>query len=111
MPRISNTAEAATKPAAVQTEPAPDYPIADAEAPVADAPVYQVLSDDPAQRARIETLVLLLQAIANTESSLAKWAGGNTQFEATRFMLGGRLEALRAVYQALEGEPELLRNL
>ena len=35
--------------------------------------------------------------IARTESGLARWAGGNTQFEATRFMLGGQLDALRAV--------------
>lgn len=92
MPRTSNTATST----AVEAEP---------------APVYQVLSDDPARRARIETQALLLQAIARTESNLAKWAGGNTQFEATRFTLGGRLEALRAVYQALEGDSEALKNL
>jgi hypothetical protein len=54
---------------------------------------------------------LLGAAIARTESGLARWAGGNTQFEATRFRLGGKLDALRAVRAALEGDAKLLLDL
>ena len=83
-------------PTAVRSEPAPAY-----RAPV----------PDPAEVKRLELLALLGAAIARTESGLVKWAGGNTQFEATRFKLGGQLEALQALKAALEGDPAKLRDL
>ena len=75
------------------------------------APVYRPAVPDPAEVKRLELLAMIGAAIARTESGLAKWAGGNTQFEATRFMLGGKLEALRAIHAALEGDAKLLRDL
>lgn len=83
-------------PAAVRSEP---------------APAYRPAVPDPAEVKRLELLALLGAAIARTESGLARWAGGNTQFEATRFMLGGQLDALRAVRAALEDNIKQLRDL
>ena len=92
MPRTSNTAEAE----AVKTTP---------------APIYQVTPDDPERLKIIQTLALLSAAVVRTDTRMAKWAGGNTQFEATRFVLTGQRAALAAVIAALEGDPLPLQNL
>jgi hypothetical protein len=81
-------------PTTVRSEPTPAY-----RAP------------DPTEVKRLELLALLGAAIARTERGLARWDGGNTQFEATRFMLGGKMDALRAVHAALEGNTHLLEDL
>jgi len=75
------------------------------------APVYRPAVPDPAEVKRLELLALIQAAITRTERGLERWAGGNTQFEATRFMLGGQMDALRAVHAALEGDAKLLRDL
>jgi hypothetical protein len=75
------------------------------------APAIRALTPDPAEVKRLFTLALIQDAIARTESGLVKWAGGNTQFEATRFKLGGQLEALLAMRAALEGDTARLQDL
>ncbi len=90
MPEIKPT----QAPAASRPEPAP----------VVRAP-------DPAEVRRLELLTLIDNAMTRTERGLVKWAGGNTQFEATRFMLGGRMDALRAIQSALNGDTAALRDL
>ena len=92
---MSKTETVAT-PAAVRSEP---------------APTYRALPADPAEVKRLELLALIQAAITRTERGLERWAGGNTQFEATRFMLGGKMDALRAVQSALEGDTAALRDL
>ena len=93
---MSKTETVAT-PTAVRSEPAPAY-----RAPV----------PDPAEEVkRLELLELIQDAMIRTERGLARWAGGNTQFEATRFTLGGQIAALRAVHAALKGHPAALRDL
>ena len=92
---MSKTETVAT-PTVVRSEPALAY-----RAPV----------PDPVEVKRMELLALIKDAMTRTERGLARWAGGNTQFEATRFMLGGQMDALRAVHAALEGDSDLLRNL
>jgi hypothetical protein len=72
------------------------------------APVYQPSLPDKAPDL---LLTLVKAALARTDSQLAQWAGGNTQFEATRFMLNGQFTALRAVALALEGDPKALEGL
>ena len=89
---MSKTETVAT-PAAVRSEPAPTLPT------------------DPAEVKRLELLALIQDAMIRTERGLARWAGGNTQFEATRFTLGGKLSALQALQSALEGNFDNLRNL
>jgi hypothetical protein len=83
-------------PTAVRSEPAPAY-----RAPV----------PDPAEVKRLELRALILEAMIRTERGLARWDGGNTQFEATRFTLGGKMDALRAILAALEGDTHLLADL
>ena len=93
MPRTpSNTVEAAP----VRSEP---------------APVYQVAPEDPERLKIVQTLALLSAAVARVDSALVKWAGGNTQFEATRFVLNGRRSALVAIIAALEGDCQPLKDL
>jgi len=89
---MSKTETVAT-PTAVRSEPAPTLPT------------------DPAEVKRLELLALIQDAMIRTERGLARWAGGNTQFEATRFTLGGQIAALRAVHAALKGHPAALRDL
>ena len=88
--------ETKSTPAAIRSEP---------------APTYRALPTEPAEVKRLELLALIQDAIARTESGLVKWAGGNTQFEATRFKLGGQLEALLAMRAALEGDTARLQDL
>ncbi len=90
---MSKTETVAT-PTAVRSEPAPAY-----RAP------------DPTEVKRLELLALIQAAMARTERGLERWAGGNTQFEATRFTLGGQIAALRAIQSALEGDTAALRDL
>jgi hypothetical protein len=59
----------------------------------------------------VDLPALVKAALARTESRLMQWAGGNTQFEATRFMLNGQFNALRAVAAALQGEPKAMEDL
>jgi len=59
----------------------------------------------------VDLPALVKAALARTDSRLMQWAGGNTQFEATRFMLNGQFNALRAVAAALEGDPKALEDL
>ena len=66
---------------------------------------------EPAEVKRLELLALVQDAMTRTERGLARWAGGNTQFEATRFLLGGQMDALRAIQAALEGDTAALRDL
>jgi hypothetical protein len=75
------------------------------------APVYQTPDPEPAPPPPDPLLALVQTALARTDSQLAKWAGGNTQFEATRFMLNGQFNALRAVAAVLEGDPKALEDL
>jgi hypothetical protein len=74
------------------------------------APVYQ--TPEPAPTPAADPLLTLVKAaLARTDAQLAQWAGGNTQFEATRFMLNGQFNALRAVARALEGDVKALEGL
>jgi hypothetical protein len=73
------------------------------------APVYQ--TPEPAPTPAVDLSTLVKAALARTDSQLAQWAGGNTQFEATRFMLNGQFNALRAVARALEGDVKALEGL
>ena len=75
------------------------------------APAYRTLPTDPTEVKRLELLALIQAAMARTERGLERWAGGNTQFEATRFTLGGPIAALRAIQSALEGDTAALRDL
>jgi hypothetical protein len=75
------------------------------------APTYRTLPTDPTEVKRLELLALIQAAMARTERGLERWAGGNTQFEATRFTLGGQIAALRAIQAALEGDTAALRDL
>jgi hypothetical protein len=59
----------------------------------------------------VDLAALVRDALARTDSRLMQWAGGNTQFEATRFMLNGQFNALRAVALALQGDPKALEDL
>ena len=92
---MSKTETVAT-PTAVRSEP---------------APAYRPAVPNPAEVKRLELLALIKAAMARTERGLERWAGGNTQFEATRFMLGGKMDALRAIQSALEGDTAALRDL
>ena len=74
-------------------------------------PTYRARPTDPTEVKRLELLALIQDAMARTERGLARWAGGNTQFEATRFTLGGQIVALRAIQSALEGDTAALRDL
>jgi hypothetical protein len=73
--------------------------------------VYQAPEPAPEPAPPDPLLTLVKAALARTDSQLAQWAGGNTQFEATRFMLNGQFNALRAVALALEGDPKALEGL
>jgi hypothetical protein len=75
------------------------------------APAYRPAVPDPTEVKRLELLALIQDAMIRTERGLARWAGGNTQFEATRFTLGGQIAALRAIQSALEGDTAALRDL
>ena len=75
------------------------------------APVYQTPDPEPAPPPPDPLLTLVKAALARTDAQLAQWAGGNTQFEATRFMMNGQFNALRAVARALEGDPKALEGL
>jgi hypothetical protein len=78
-------------------------------------PIKPVLAPTPAVQSEpapaVDLPALVKAALARTDSQLAQWAGGNTQFEATRFMLNGQFTALRAVALALEGDPKALEGL
>jgi hypothetical protein len=74
-------------------------------------PAVRAPIPDPVEVKRLELLALIQAAMARTERGLERWAGGNTQFEATRFTLGGQINALRAIQSALEGDAAALRNL
>ena len=76
------------------------------------APVYQAPEPAPEPAPVADPLLALVKAaLARTDSQLTQWAGGNTQFEATRFMLNGQFTALRAVALALEGDLKALEGL
>jgi hypothetical protein len=77
------------------------------------APVYQTPEPErmPSEDPPAPLLALVKAALARTDAQLAQWAGGNTQFEATRFMMNGQFNALRAVARALEGDPKALEGL
>jgi hypothetical protein len=92
---MSKTETVAT-PTAVRSEP---------------APAYRPAVPDPAEVKRLKLLALIQDAMIRTERGLARWAGGDTQFEATRFTLGGKMDALRAIQAALEGDTAALRDL
>ena len=100
---------------AVRSEPAPVYQTPELEPPPADMPLAQIkaaLARTDAQLAQCDMpLAQIKAALARTDAQLAQWAGGNTQFEATRFMLNGQFNALRAVARALEGDPKALEGL
>jgi hypothetical protein len=88
-------------------KPVPDpTPAVHSEPPA----VYQTPEPEPAP-AVDPLLALVKTALARTDSRLMQWAGGNTQFEATRFTLNGQFTALRAVALALEGDPKALEDL
>lgn len=53
----------------------------------------------------------LNEAVARTDARMAKWAGGNTQFEATRFVLSGQRAALVAVIESMKGDVTAIKNL
>jgi hypothetical protein len=93
---------------AIKPVPAP------APAPVVQsepAPVYQTPDPEPAPPPADMPLAQIKAALARTDAQLAQWAGGNTQFEATRFMLNGQFNALRAVALALDGDLKALEDL
>jgi hypothetical protein len=75
------------------------------------APSIRTSTPDPVEVKRLELRALVLEAMIRTERGLARWDGGNTQFEATRFMLGGKMDALRAILAALEGDIHVLKDL
>ena len=103
MPAIKPVPVPAPVPA-VRSEPAPVYRTPE-PAPVAPPALK---ADKPAAD---PLLAQIKAALARTDSQLAQWAGGNTQFEATRFMLNGQFNALRAVARALEGDLKALEGL
>jgi hypothetical protein len=89
-------------------KPVPDpTPAVHSEPPA----VYQTPDPEPAPPPPDPLLALVQAALARTDSQLTRWAGGNTQFEATRFMLNGQFTALRAVARALEGDLKALEGL
>lgn len=53
----------------------------------------------------------LNEAVTRTDAQIAKWAGGNTQFEATRLVLAGQRGALVAVIAAMNGDVTAIKNL
>ena len=75
------------------------------------APSLRTPIPDPVEVNRLELRALVLDAMIRIERGLARWDGGNTQFEATRFMLGGKMDALRAILAALEGDTNLMKDL
>ena len=80
--------------------------------PVKPAPAVVEPTEPEAPPAPAVDLAALVQAaLARTDSRLMQWAGGNTQFEATRFTLNGQANALRAVALALQGDPKALEDL
>jgi hypothetical protein len=79
-------------------------------APAFVEPIEPIEPEAPPAPA-VDLAALVRDALARTESRLMQWAGGNTQFEATRFMLNGQFNALRAVALALQGDPKALEDL
>lgn len=62
--------------------------------------------------ARMDTLSKQIATIiGKIDASLTQWAGGNTQFEATRFVLHGKRAALVAVQDAIAGDTSGLKDL
>lgn len=53
----------------------------------------------------------LNEAVSRTDAQMKKWAGGNTQFESTRFVLAGQRAALVAVIAAMKGEVTAIENM
>ncbi|MBK8184816.1 MAG: hypothetical protein IPK63_18815 [Candidatus Competibacteraceae bacterium] len=53
----------------------------------------------------------LNEAVSRTDAQMKKWAGGNTQFEATRFVLAGQRAALVAVIESMKGDVTALETL
>jgi hypothetical protein len=87
-------------------------PIKPAAAPAVVEPTELETTELEAPPAPAVDLPSLVQAaLARTESRLMQWAGGNTQFEATRFTLNGQFNAQRAVALALQGDPKALEDL
>jgi hypothetical protein len=82
-------------------------PIKPAAAPAVVEPIEPEAPPAPA----VDLPALVKAALARTDAQLAQWAGGNTQFEATRFMLNGQFNALRAVALALQGDPKAMEDL
>jgi hypothetical protein len=91
---------------AIKPAPAPT-PAVHSEPPA----VYQTPDPEPAPPPADMPLAQIKAALARTDAQLAQWAGGNTQFEATRFMLNGQFNALRAVALALDGDVKALEGL
>jgi hypothetical protein len=77
--------------------------------PVKLGPVPVELETPP--KPAVDLSALVREALARTDSRLMQWAGGNTQFEATRFTLNGQFNALRAVALALQGDPKAMEGL
>jgi hypothetical protein len=93
---------------AVRSEPAPVYRTPEPAPEPAPVAPPALKADKPAAD---PLLTLVKAALARTDTQLAQWAGGNTQFEATRFMMNGQFNALRAVALALEGDSKALEGL
>ncbi len=53
----------------------------------------------------------LNEAVSRTDAQMKKWAGGNTQFESTRFVLAGQRAALVAVIESMKGDVTAIKNL
>jgi hypothetical protein len=80
--------------------------------PIKPAPaVVEPIEPEAPPAPAIDLPALVKAALARTESRLMQWAGGNTQFEATRFMLNGQFNALLAVALALQGDPKAMEEL
>ena len=86
-------------------------PIPPATSRTDPAQAIRTPTPEPAEVKRLELLALIQDAMIRAERGLDRWAGGNTQFEATRFTLGGQISALRAIQSALKGDTAALRDL
>jgi hypothetical protein len=96
-PDVAAEAEAVVEAEAVlEAEP---EAIVEAETEPVPAPEAMPL---PSEAPPPPLLARVKAALARTDAQLAQWAGGNTQFEATRFMMNGQFNALRAVARMAE---------
>jgi hypothetical protein len=79
--------------------------------PIKPAAAPAVVESEAPPAPAVDLAALVRDALARTDFRLMQWAGGNTQFEATRFTLNGQFNALRAVALALQGDPKALEDL